>query len=248
MRTVTLNIAHRGDPSNAPENTLPAFEAALRIGVDMVEFDVHQLADGALAVMHDATVDRCTDGSGSLGEMTLAELRRLDAGSWFAPAFAGLRVPTMQEALDAIPPPTLLNIHLKPAGDGSGRFEAAVLECIEGAAAGPRALVVHHDLPTLNRLRERAPELRYCLLPAGPDGFEYIRRAAGEGFGVLQPGRAMMSAEFCRAVHDAEMTANVFYADDADTMRRFIEWGIDGILTNDPRLLADVLVEMGRDG
>jgi glycerophosphoryl diester phosphodiesterase len=244
---VTINVAHRGDPEHAPESTLPAFAAAVALGVDMVEFDVHRLADGALVVMHDATVDRCTDGSGALAEMTLAEVRALDAGSWFAAEFAGTRVPTLAETLAAIPAPILLNIHLKTVPDPSWGFEQSVPAEIEAADAAPRALIVHHDLPTLERVRALAPELRYCLLPDGPDGFAYIDRAARAGFDVLQPGRSMMSAEFCRAVHDAEMTANVFYADDADTMRRYIAWGIDGILTNRPCLLAEVLAEMAVD-
>lgn len=244
---MTINVAHRGDPEHAPESTLPAFAAAVALGVDMVEFDVHRLADGALVVMHDATVDRCTDGSGALAEMTLAEVRALDAGSWFAAEFAGTRVPTLAETLAAIPAPILLNIHLKTVPDPSWGFEQSVLAEIEAADAAHRALIVHHDLPTLERVRALAPELRYCLLPDGPDGFAYIDRAARAGFDVLQPGRSMMSAEFCRAVHDAEMTANVFYADDADTMRRYIAWGIDGILTNRPCLLAEVLAEMAVD-
>jgi glycerophosphoryl diester phosphodiesterase len=244
---VTINVAHRGDPEHAPESTLPAFAAAVALGVDMVEFDVHRLADGALVVMHDATVDRCTDGSGALAEMTLAEVRALDAGSWFAAEFAGTRVPTLAETLAAISAPILLNIHLKTVPDPSWGFEQSVLAEIEAADATPRALIVHHDLPTLERVRALAPELRYCLLPDGPDGFAYLDRAARAGFDVLQPGRSMMSAEFCRAVHDAEMTANVFYADDADTMRRYIAWGIDGILTNRPCLLAEVLAEMAVD-
>lgn len=244
---MTINVAHRGDPEHAPESTLPAFAAAVALGVDMVEFDVHRLADGALVVMHDATVDRCTDGSGALAEMTLAEVRALDAGSWFAAEFAGTRVPTLAETLAAIPAPILLNIHLKTVPDPSWGFEQSVPAEIEAADAAPRALIVHHDLPTLERVRALAPELRYCLLPDGPDGFAYIDRAARAGFDVLQPGRSMMSAEFCRAVHDAEMTANVFYADDADTMRRYIAWGIDGILTNRPCLLAEVLAEMAVD-
>lgn len=241
---MTINVAHRGDPEHAPESTLPAFEAAVALSVDMVEFDVHRLADGALVVMHDATVDRCTDGTGSLAKMTLDEVRELDAGSWFSPEFTGVRVPTFAEALAAIPAPILLNIHLKTVPSPSEGFEEAVLAEIAAADAGHRALIVHHDLPTLGRVRALAPELRYCLLPDGPDGFAYIDRAAREGFEVLQPGRGMMSAEFCQAVHDADMTANVFYADDADTMRQYIAWGIDGILTNRPHLLCEVLAEM----
>ena len=81
--------AHRGDSANAPENTLSAFERALRLGVPWIELDVHPAADGTLMVIHDPTVDRTTSGSGGVCDMTAGELLRLDAGSWFAPAFAG---------------------------------------------------------------------------------------------------------------------------------------------------------------
>ena len=90
-------IAHRGLNREYPENTLPAFEAALQRGADFVEVDTRTTADGALVVIHDSTVDRTTNGTGPVSSFTLAEIRALDAGSWFAPQYAGLRVPTFEE-------------------------------------------------------------------------------------------------------------------------------------------------------
>lgn len=244
---MALNVAHRGNPHDAPESTLAAFAGALQIGVDMIEFDVHRLADGALAVMHDSTVDRCTDGVGALAEMTREQVRALDAGSWFDARFAGERVPTFAEVLAAIPAPVRLNIHLKTVRDEDDSFERSVLAQVRAAGASDRALMVHNHQPTLDRLRALAPELEYCLLPMCADGLEYIRRAAAEGFRVLQPGRGMMSVEFCAAVRERGMHANVFYADTREDMERYLDWGIGGILTNHPRLLRDVLAERAAD-
>ncbi len=240
---MTLNVAHRGNPTAAPENTIPAFESAVALGVDMIEFDVHRLADGALVVMHDDTVDRCTDGSGPLERMTLAQVKALDAGSWLDPHFAGMQVPTLTETITAIPAPIQMNVHLKTVRLEDNSFEMSVLDELHEAGVLDRVLLVHHHLPSFERLRVTAPELPYCLLPPVSDGLEYIRCARAEGFGILQPGREMLSQEFCDAVHEKGMHANVFYADTREDMERFIGWGIDGILTNDPALLKEVLQE-----
>lgn len=238
---MTLNVAHRGNPAEAPESTLPAFESAVALQVDMIEFDVHLLADGELAVMHDGTVDRCTDGSGPLEAMTLAEVKGLDAGSWFDERFAGTRVPTLGEAIEVIPSPIEMNVHLKTVRDEDDRFEMSVLAQVHEAGVADRVLAVHHHLPSLERLRRVARELEYCWLPGVSDGLEYICQARGEGFRVLQPGRAMLSQEFCDAVHESGMHANVFWADTPEDMEEFISWGIDGILTNCPAVLREVL-------
>src|SRR6478752_4437127 len=94
--------SHRGGGATAPENTLPAISAALAGGFEYVEVDVALTADGHPVLLHDATVDRTTDGSGRLSALTLAQVRRLDAGSWFDPAFAGARVPPLAEFLDLL--------------------------------------------------------------------------------------------------------------------------------------------------
>src|SRR5690606_40107102 len=98
MRTrKPLRVAHRGARAEGPENTLAAIRLALEKGADGFELDVHRTRDGHLVVCHDETVDRTTDGTGAIGAMTLAELKRLDAGRWFDERFAGERIPTLDE-------------------------------------------------------------------------------------------------------------------------------------------------------
>ena len=113
--SAVMRIAHRGASGVglAPENTLAAVEKALEIGVDLVEVDVHLTADGHPVVIHDRTVDRTTDGIGAVETMTLDQIRMLDAGSWFDPAFRGERIPTLEEALDLAHRRALLLVEVK---------------------------------------------------------------------------------------------------------------------------------------
>ena len=117
--TVPAIEAHRGNSAEAPENTLAAFGSAIRLGAPWIELDIHPSKDGVLVVIHDGTVNRTTGGRGEVGALTLEELRRLDAGSWFAPAFAGQRIPTLEEVFElAAPAGTRLNIEIKRAPGG----------------------------------------------------------------------------------------------------------------------------------
>jgi len=105
--------AHRGDTMNAPENTIPAFESAVHMGAHQIELDVQFSADRKLVLMHDDTVDRTTDGTGKVSELTYEKLRKLDAGSWFKPEFKGTKIPTLREAIEVIPHEILVNVHIK---------------------------------------------------------------------------------------------------------------------------------------
>ena len=95
-----INVAHRGASGHAPENTIAAYDLAVKMKADYFEVDVQRSKDGHLVIMHDTTVDRTTDGSGSVKDLTLAQLKQLDAGSWFSSAFAGEKIPTLEEVLD----------------------------------------------------------------------------------------------------------------------------------------------------
>ena len=108
---MVANVAHRGASGSCPENTLTAFQKALEIGVDEIELDLHSTKDGRLVVMHDAAVDRTTNGTGAIGELTLAEIKSLDAGIGFGERFRGERVPTWEEALDLLGGKIELNVH-----------------------------------------------------------------------------------------------------------------------------------------
>lgn len=106
-------VGHRGTRKFAPENTIPAFETAIEYGADLIEMDIRETKDGELVIMHDETVDRTTNGTGKVSELTLKEIRKLDAGSWFNPKFKGVKIPTLKEALDAIRGKALPDIDFK---------------------------------------------------------------------------------------------------------------------------------------
>lgn len=127
-RHKVLVAAHRGNSMYFPENTMPAFESALTLDVDMIENDLHMTADGEIIVMHDHTVDRTTDGTGPIREKTLAEMKELDAGAWKGAEFAGVRVPTFLEFLELVRDrkDMLFNIELKdyPHLEGERAFQS----------------------------------------------------------------------------------------------------------------------------
>jgi glycerophosphoryl diester phosphodiesterase len=161
-----LVVAHRGNSSVAPENTLVAFEAAWRAGADLVEVDLQLTRDGVAVVIHNDTVDATTDGAGRVDDLDAAELRRLDAGTWFSPHYRGARVPTAVElfAFLAERPGLGLLAELK----GAWRPEAArqVAEEIEAAGLAERVIVQSFWTETVAALRDVAPELPRGLLVA----------------------------------------------------------------------------------
>jgi glycerophosphoryl diester phosphodiesterase len=137
----TLNIAHRGASAAAPANTMAAFEKALALGADGIELDVQLSADGVPVVIHDFTVDDTTDGSGKVARMTLAQLEQLDAGSYFDPAFAGERIPTLEKVLEVMGNRLLLNIELKGFSLFDKGLERAVIGLIEQHALRSRVFL-----------------------------------------------------------------------------------------------------------
>jgi glycerophosphoryl diester phosphodiesterase len=137
-------VAHRGYSAVAPENTLPAFEAALRGGATIVEFDVRTTVDGVPMVIHDRTLERTTTGTGSFWEAAYDEVRALDAGSWFSPAYAGVRVPTLAETIDLIAPADVeLLLEIKPPA-GADQVKA-ILEQVAARGLLDRTIVQSFD-------------------------------------------------------------------------------------------------------
>jgi glycerophosphoryl diester phosphodiesterase len=165
--------AHRGGAARHPENTLAAFREAVRLGAHQIELDVRRTADGEAVVIHDETVDRTTDGRGRVDRLTLAELRRLDAGRWKGERFAGERVPTLREVLEIMPRDLWLNLQIKRAEPvarevaaliaAQDRLHQTIVAC--GNAAGVAARELHPEILLCNlaRKRTRAAYLEHAV-------------------------------------------------------------------------------------
>ncbi|SNY15154.1 glycerophosphodiester phosphodiesterase [Paractinoplanes atraurantiacus] len=156
-------VAHRGYSAVAPENTLPAFVAAVRGGATFVEFDVRTTADGVPVVIHDRTLDRTTTGAGHVWDLDSASLARLDAGSWFSPAYAGVRVPTLTETLSLLAPPgPQLLLEIKPPA--TLPEVKTIMEMVTAAGLADRTIVQSFDPEVIRLVRGAAPSVRRGLL------------------------------------------------------------------------------------
>ncbi len=241
---MVANVAHRGASGSYPENTLTAFQKALEIGVDEIELDLHSTRDGRLVVMHDAAVDRTTDGTGAIGELTLAEIKALDAGGGFAEQFRGERVPTWEEALDLVQGKVELNVHLKEGGAPDGNYERKVAKALQDFRMVDDSILACSDgsVRIFSGIDSRI-ECRIFRAQRTPE--EYIRKSVEMGLRTMQPGRDITTPDFVRKAHAAGRIVHVFHADTPEDMRAFIEIGVDGILTNYPERLKAVLAETG---
>lgn len=247
----TLNIAHRGGASEAPEHTLLAYQRALESGADVLELDVHLSRDGELIVLHDTTVDRTTDGEGAIADLTLEEIRALDAGYRysrdgvdFPERGKGHRIPTAREVFDAFPDAPYV-IELKPRGEATA---SALIALVREYQLENRTIIASADGPTIRFVRASAPELLTSF--SLDEGFEFMEEPL-ESFGLYSPPShflqlpygtiddAMLEKARARGVHLQAFTVN-----NEEEMKRLIEAGINGIMTDRPSLLHDLL----RDG
>lgn len=222
-------VGHRGTTKFAPENTIAAHEAALRLGARAIEIDVRMTADGHFVVMHDARVDRTTNGRGRVADLTLAEIRRLDAGRWFGREFAGTRVPTLREALRNLKGRAAIDIDFKSGPRNSGELIADILD-EEGWRDGPLVTVFarswHYE-----HLRAVAP--RYALRPHYIPGEAAEARALADGVAIMGLRRRSFSFAAADRIRSAgfHLFANVMgpadgprgFADSIAAGARFIQ-------------------------
>jgi glycerophosphoryl diester phosphodiesterase len=241
----TLNIAHRGASLVAPPNTLAAFWAAVELGADGIECDVHLSADGIPVVIHDFTVDATTDGHGRVSEMRVAELKRLDAGASFSPRFAGERIPTLEEVLEMAGDRLLLNIELKTTSLADNGLERAVVSLLEGygpARAG-RVLLSSFNPFSLRRVKRLASHLPVGLLYA-PDLPLPLRRAWLASLvphEARHPHHSMVDASYISRARRRGYWVHTWTVDDEGEMRRLLTLGVEAIITDAPALLRALL-------
>lgn len=250
-----LAIAHRGGAGLWPENTLHAFLRAGALGVDVIETDVRRTSDGEVVVIHDDLVDRTTDGRGRVGALTLAELKRLDAGfRWtrdggrsFPFRGQGVTVPTLGEVFAALPA-MRFNIEPKQADPA---LAAALCRLIREHGMTGRVLVGAFSGSTLEQFRRECPEVATSAAASEVSAFLAMQRSGlGHAYSpamqALQVpewagGLRVLTRDFVEAAHARNLRVHAWTVNAEDDMRRLTEMGVDGIMTDYPDRLLKVL-------
>ncbi|MFO1448949.1 MAG: glycerophosphodiester phosphodiesterase family protein [Opitutaceae bacterium] len=229
--------AHRGGGATHPENTVPALREAVRLGAHMVEFDLAVTSDGVPVLMHDATVDRTTDGKGRVLDFTLAALQRLDAGVKTHPRFAGTRVPTLEEALAVLPANLWINVDFKAdarfAG-ASNRYARRVAEVLVSTGRVGQSLFAARG-SDVAAARSVAPALRICNMDRKPDPADYVNAAIEQRADFIQLRDCAHDPRWpawIAALKAAGVRINYFYTNDPKEAVRLLDAGVDFVLVD----------------
>ena len=243
-----LVIAHRGDSAHRPENTLASFVSALEVGADIVELDVQLSADGHVVVLHDGTVDRTTDGHGSVSELSLAELRRLSAGfpERFGDAYRDERIPTLAETLALLKGRARVLIEIKKESvgeDASSGIEAHTIEEVRRAGIVGDVVFLSFEREALRRCRQLAPEIRRGHLFYRGTPEEMIAGAHEVGTDLVMPHKSSLSEGLTRQAHAAGVKVATWVVDDPAELKTLARFDLYAVGSNCPGVLLDALLE-----
>jgi glycerophosphoryl diester phosphodiesterase len=237
-------IAHRGDSVHAPENTLAAFNLAVQ-HEEAVEFDVKLTIDGQVVVLHDQTVDRTTDGSGRVTQMRLAELKELDAGSWFSDQFRGEHIPTLDEVFTDLGEQLYMNIELANYITPFDTLVSRVVELVKKHHLESRILFSSFFARNLNQAQTLLPEVPCGLLTLRGWMGMWGRTFGWRGnYQTFHPYFTDVHSGMINRVHAQGRRLNVWTVNGEADMRRMLGMGVDGLITDDPttarRLLGNI--------
>ena len=246
-------VAHRGSSGAAPENTIAAVRLAIEQRAEVMENDIQRTADGELVIMHDTTLGRTTDveqvfpdrAPWNVRDFTLAEIKQLDAGSWFAPEFTGERVPTLAEWVNAVGGRTGMLLEPKapelyPGIEVDLDKELRSLPAFTRALRADRVVVQSFNHEWLRTYKDLAPDVPVGLLYGSRPTEADIARAATWAQQV-NPALGVIDAATVGQVHAQGMEIHVWTVNAGQDMRRAITWDVDGIITNYPQVLVDIL-------
>jgi glycerophosphoryl diester phosphodiesterase len=235
-------FAHRGASAHAPENTLAAFELALAQGADAIELDAKLSADGHVIVMHDATVDRTTDSHGRVKDRSLAELRSLDAGAFFAEKYRREKVPALEEVFEALGKRMFVNVELTNYNTPGDHLVESVCMLVKKFGLQKQVLFSSFFASNLSKARGLLPEV-----PRGLLAFTGLLGAWARSFGfafgkyqALHPHLKDVTPQQVQRVHRLRRRVHVWTVNTAEDMRRLFHWGVDAIFTDDPQLAVQV--------
>ena len=230
-----MAIAHRGASSYAPENTFAAFDLAIEMGARHLELDVHFSRDGHLVVIHDDTVDRTTDGSGTVTTHSLAALTALDAGAWFDPRFKGARIPTLGAVLERYKGQAHLHVEIK---GHSADLAQRIVDLIRSHGMGAAVTITSFQKAKLEDTRAYAPELPTGWL-VGEASDTIVAQARAMGLTQLCPRAGTVTPELVNRLHADGFVVRAWGVATEELMRQVVTAGADGMTVNFPdKLLA----------
>ena len=225
--------AHRGFSAVAPENSLPAYGAAVALGASEIEFDLWWTKDGEIVSLHDATIDRVSNGTGKVFEKTYAELQAYDFGTKQRGAhFAGLRIIRFADILAKFSCHTLFNIHVKPDRLSDDQIRQ-LLRLIDDYDARRHVYFMTGSAPLIRSLTRLAPDIPVCLGAGGRSFMKHVEDAVALKCWGIQLFKGRFDEETVKAAKAAGLRVNVFWSDNPEEARRYLEMGVDTILTND---------------
>ena len=241
-------IAHRGASAYYPENTIPSFEGAIALGADMVELDVQLTADKEVVVFHDEKISRCTDGRGRIADYTLAQLKKLDAGSWYGKKYKNTRIPTLPEVLRLCKNKIAVNIEIKTEAVSKnivGGIEEKCLEIVEHTGMKKHVVFSSFDPRAIGHLKKIDRTVSTAMLFA-----RKIYRSQLPSDIMVSTGADAFNCSFSelnrRWLADLKFNnipVHIYTVNDVRRMRRLLKIGVSGIFTNKPDVLKKVMVE-----
>ena len=240
-------FAHRGASAHAPENTLAAFELAVEQNADGIELDVKLSSDGQVVVIHDPTVDRTTGAKGRVKDLPLAELRSLDAGNFFLPAFRGEKIPTLEEVFETLGKRIFINVELTNYNSPRDQLVETVCMLVKKFNLQKHVMFSSFLPANLSKAGSYLPEVPRGLLALGGLAGAWAR-SFGYYFGkyqALHPNLKDVTPEQVGRVHRLKGRIHVWTVNEAEDMRQLFRWGVDAIFTDDPQLAVQVRGETG---
>lgn len=247
--SIPMIIAHRGGAKLAPENTLASFENAIAIGVEMIEIDVHFSKDSEIIVIHDGSLNRTTNGSGEIKDLTLEEIKKYDAGSWFSEDFKNEKVSTLAEVLQMINGRCKLLIEIKGGDDKYPGLEEKIVQTVKDYNAMEWVVIQSFNRNSVLHIKEMDPELiTYFLLGKNFNEFySELSKQVNAGnhiekkFDGVAPHHSSLNKERVDLLHKAGFDIFTFTVNKPSDMENVIAIGVDGIITDSPDVLKNIL-------
>lgn len=234
-------IGHRGAAGYAPENTLASLDLAYKQGCHGIEFDVQLTKDHELVVIHDWSVDRTTNGTGQIKDLTLKEIRSLDAGAWFSPDYKGEGVPTLKEVFEHFPKSFFLNVEIKIQGFDDRPIEEEVLRVIEAFDRKENTVVSSFNNHRLAKLKKISEGIDLALMYEGYLSEFPLKDPKAQGIKSFHPSKDYISKELVEEGKRKGLAIYTWTVNDLTFAQGLQDMGVDGIITNYPSYFIDRL-------